>query len=391
MAGYPRIIHTEEGMRDGLQIESPDIPAADKIRLLDALSETGLKEIVVGSFVSPKWTPQMANVDEVIRGFHPKPGVHYTYIALNERGYERAREHTPPLEAPAQEFALRYDMCDVFSQRNNNRTQAQLVADWPNQIEKALAAGVSEGTISLASNAWGSNWTGEFTLDQRMLMLDRMHQLWTAAGIRVTRINFADAMSWAMPHQVEQQLIAIKARWPEITDFNLHLHNGRGVALASVYAALGVLDGGDTLRLQSSIGGMAGCPYCGNGRAAMMIATEDLMHMLEEMGIHTGVDLYKLIEVVWLAEEIVGHPLYGFVSKAGPRPRYDRLYAMDMPRIETLDEARHFIKGPSAYAGAPSPWKAPITSYQRPESLPASEPDDDAAPSPNVVAMPRQV
>ena len=70
---------------------------------------------------------------------------------------------------------------------------------------------------------------------------------------------------------------------------------------------------------------MAGCPYCGNGRAAMMIATEDLMHMLEDMGITTGVDVYKLIEVVWLAEEVVGHPLYGCVSKAGPRPRYDRL------------------------------------------------------------------
>lgn len=389
MAGYPRIVHTEEGMRDGLQIESPDIPATDKIRLIDALSETGLKEIVVGSFVSPKWTPQMANVDEVVRGFHPRPGVRYTYIALNERGYERARQYTPPLEPPAQEFALRYDMCDVFSQRNNNRTQAQLVASWPGQIEKALAAGVGEGTISLASNAWGSNWTGEFTLDQRMLMLDRMHQLWTEAGIAVTRVNFADAMSWAMPHQVEAQLIAVKQRWPAITDFNLHLHNGRGVALASVYAALRVLDGGDTLRLQTSIGGMAGCPYCGNGRAAMMIATEDLMHMLEEMGIHTGVDLYKLVEVVWLAEEIVGHPLYGFVSKAGPRPRYDRLYAMDMPRIETLEQAKHFIDGPKAYAGAPSPWKAPITSYQRPESLAEPDPSADAGPPAKVVAMPR--
>jgi len=369
MSGYPTIIHTEEGMRDGLQIESPDIPAADKIRLLDALSETGLKDIVVGSFVSPKWTPQMANVEDVVRGFRPKPGVRYTYIALNEQGYERARQYTPPLSPPVQEFALRYDMCDVFCQRNNNRTQAQLVANWPKQIDKARTAGVTEGTISLASNAWGSNWTGEFTLEQRMLALDRMHQLWTEAGIEVTRINFADAMSWAMPHQVEQQLAAVKQRWPAITDFNLHLHNGRGTALASVYAALRVLEGSDRLRLQSSIGGMAGCPYCGNGRAAMMIATEDLIHMLEEMGIHTGVDLYRLIEAVWLAEQIVGHPLYGFVSKAGPRPRHDRLYAMDMPRIETLDQAKHFILGPKAYEGAPSPWKAPITSYQRPESL----------------------
>ena len=136
--------------------------------------------------------------------------------------------------------------------------------------------------------------------------------------------------------------------------------NGRGVALASFYAALRLLERTDTLRVDSSIGGMAGCPYCGNGRAAMMIATEDLMHMLEAMGIDTGVNLYKLIEVVWLAEEIVGHPLYGFVSKCGPRPRADQLYAMDMPRVETLDQAKHFILGPKAYAGAPAPWREPI-------------------------------
>jgi hydroxymethylglutaryl-CoA lyase len=194
----------------------------------------------------------------------------------------------------------------------------------------------------------------------------------------------SDAMGWNLPHQVEAVLTAIKERWPSITDFNLHLHNARGAALASVYAALRVLDSGDTLRLQTSIGGMAGCPYCGMGQAAMMIATEDLMHMLAEMGIHTGVDLYKLIEVVWLAEEVVGHPLYGFVSKAGPRPRHDRLYPMDMPRIETLSQARHFILGPQAYRGAASPWQNPITSYQRPgaQAGAAGEP-----PSPPVRAV----
>jgi hydroxymethylglutaryl-CoA lyase len=140
------------------------------------------------------------------------------------------------------------------------------------------------------------------------------------------------------------------------------------MALPSMYAALRTLDASDTLRVQSAIGGMGGCPYCGNGRAAMMMATEDLMHMLEDMGIQTDVDLYKLIEVVWLSEEIIGHQLYGFVSKAGPRPRYDRLYPMDMPFIETFEEARHYLRGPAAYAHQTSPWKAPITSWMRPEA-----------------------
>jgi hydroxymethylglutaryl-CoA lyase len=168
-----------------------------------------------------------------------------------------------------------------------------------------------------------------------------------------------------MPHRVERLLEAIKSRWPGIRDFSLHLHNGRGMALPSMYAALRTLESTDVLRVQSAIGGMGGCPYCGNGRAAMMMATEDLMHMLEDMGIFTGVDLYKLIEVVWLAEEIIGHPLYGFVSKAGPRPRYDRLYPMDMPFVETFEEARHFLRGPETYAHQMSPWKEPITSWMR--------------------------
>lgn len=368
MSGYPTIVHTEEGMRDGLQIESPDIALEAKIRLLDALSETGLKEIAVGSFVSPKWTPQMACMDDLVQGFHPKPGVRYVCTTLNDKGLERAQAFTPPLSPKAHDHSTRVDMCDVFAQRNTNRTQAQQMAAWPKQIEKARAAGAKAGGMSI-SNAFGSNWTGEVSLESLMGMFDRMYRLWADAGIPVKRIGLADAMGWNLPHQVEQRLEAIKERWPSITDFNLHLHNARGAALASVYAALRVLDSGDTLRLQTSIGGMAGCPYCGNGQAAMMIATEDLMHMLEEMGIHTGVDLYKLIEVVWLAEEVVGHPLYGFVSKAGPRPHFDRLYPMDMPRIETLSQARHFIRGPKAYRGAASPWPRPITSPQRPESL----------------------
>jgi len=383
MSGYPTILHTEEAMRDGLQIESKDIPTADKIRLLDAISETGLKEIAVGSFASPKYTPQMAFIDDIITGFHPKEGVRYTYSYYNDRGAQRAKDFTPPLSPRVREYNIGYPMCDIFSRRNVNRTTEEAIAKWPKQLEKAKRDGVSESGMGLAA-AWGSNWAGEFTLQQRMKALDRMYQFWTDGGIKVTRVSLADPMSWAMPHQVEEQLTAIKQRWPSITDFNLHLHNGRGMGLASVYTALKVLDSTDTLRLQSSIGGMAGCPYCGNGRAASMIATEDLMHMLEEMGIHTGTDLYKLIECAWLAEEIVGHPLFGFVSKAGPRPRYDKLYPMDMPHIETLEQAKHFLKGPAAYAGSASPWPRPIVSFQRPEAPVPEMPD--AAPLKSVVA-----
>ena len=211
-----------------------------------------------------------------------------------------------------------------------------------------------------------------------MGLLRRQWQLWADAGIPVTRVSLCDAMGWNMPDQVERQLVAIKEQWPTIDTLHLHLHNTRGVAMASLYAALKVLDGTDTLHLDVGIGGMAGCPYCGNGRAAQMVPTEDLIYLLEEMGIHTGVDLEKLIEVVWMAEEIVGHPLYGHVSKAGPRPRYHKLYAMDMPFIETEEEAKHFLKGPEVYRHQMSPWKAAIRSWQRPESMVADAPSSPA-------------
>ena len=365
MSGYPTIRHGEEGMRDGLQIEDRTIPVADKIRLLDALSETGLTEIAVGSFVSPKWTPQMAEVEAVIRGFHPRPGCGTrrppsTNVAVSARANSRRHSARAVAARPPRSTCA---TCSRSAITTAPRPKSWL--GWQMSCRARRSKGSPDGAIGLLS-AFGSNWTGEFSHEEHMRMLDRQYQVWTAAGIRVKRVSIADPMSWNMPHRVERLLVDIKSRWPSIDEFNLHLHNGRAMALPSVYATLRTLDSTDVLGVQSSIGGMAGCPYCGNGRAAMMIATEDLMHMLEDMGIHTGVDLYKLIEVVWLAEEIVGHQLYGFVSKAGPRPRYGRLYPMDMPFVETLDEAKHFLRGPATYAHQSSPWKAPITSWMRP-------------------------
>ena len=368
MSNHPKVLLTEEGMRDGFQIERADIPVQGKIRLLDMLSETGLKEIAVGSFVSPRWVPQMACIDELVKGFHPKPGVSYTATALNETGRERLRQYIPPLNDLKYQAQTAVYMCDVFAQRNINRTIAQQMARWPKVIEEAKAKGAKEAGISVSA-AWGSNWTGEVSQQDRMKMLDKQHQLWDEAGITVTKIGISDPMGWNIPDQVERQLEAIKKRWPKIKNFNLHLHNTRGMALTSSYVAMRILDASDTLRLQPAIGGMGGCPFCGNGRSAGLAPTEDLIHMMEGMGIYTGVDLDKLVEAVWYAEELVGHPLWGHVSKGGPRPTDKRLYPMDMPFVETLDHARHFIKGSEAYKGAPSPWKEPIKSPQRQESI----------------------
>jgi hydroxymethylglutaryl-CoA lyase len=380
MSNYPKVHLTEEGMRDGLQIERADIPVEAKIQLLDMLSETGLKEIAVGSFVSPRWVPQMACVEELVQRFHPKPGVTYTATALNDMGRERLKKYCPPLSDYKYEAQTAVYLCDVFAQRNINRTIAQQMARWPKAIEDAKSKGAKEAGIGISA-AWGSNWTGEVSEADRMKMLEQQYQLWQEAGIPVTKIGISDPMGWNMPDQVEHQLATIKTRWPSIKNFNLHLHNTRGMALTSSYVALRALDASDTLSLQPAIGGMGGCPFCGNGRSAGLAPTEDLLHMMEGMGVATGVDLEKLIEAVWFAEEIVGHPLWGHVSKSGPRPTGKKLYSMDMPFVETLEHARHFIKGAEAYQGAPSPWKETIKSPQRPDVMNSDAPNATAEQS----------
>jgi hydroxymethylglutaryl-CoA lyase len=361
---YPTVRIVEEGMREGMQIESADISVANKIRLLDALSATGLETIVVGSFVSPKWTPQMARIDEVLAGFTPREGVTYTALALNERGRQRMAQYVPPLSPTTDQPRTIVHLCDVFVQRNTNRTQAQEVADWPGIIERAVADG--HRTAGVAINAaWGSNWLGPFDESYRTEMLSRQIELWHAAGVTVDRVWIGDPMAWNTPQAVASQLQVIQERWPEITTFHLHLHDARGPALVSAYEAILALSPDRTLTLDSSIGGMGGCPYGGHGRMTRMIPTEDLVDLLNELGIPTGVDLDRLIEAAYLAEEVVGHPLWGHVSRVGSRPRGARLFAMDMPFIETEEQAQHFRLGPVAYSGGFSPWPAPIRSEVR--------------------------
>lgn len=361
---YPHVVIVEEGMREGMQIESADIAVADKIRLLDALSATGLKHIVVGSFVSPKWVPQMAKVEEVIAGFTPVDGVDYSALALNAKGVERRAEHTPPLSPPASAQRTTVHLCDVFVQRNTAKSQADEIAALPVTIARAVERGVTDAVVSVNA-AWGSNWVGQFSLEQRLEVLDMQFAAWAEAGIEPTTIWIGDPMSWNTPRAVEETIKACIDRYPSVTTYHLHLHNARGSALTSAYVALKALGPQHTLSLDTTIGGMGGCPYCGNGRATKMIPTEDLVDLLHEEGIETGIDLAKLIEAAHLAEDVVGHELYGHVSKAGPRPRGDALYAMDMPFVETIAEAQHFRLGAQTYQDCLSPWKQAVTSPAR--------------------------
>ncbi len=364
VAGLPRVEIVEEGMREGMQIERADIAVDQKLRLLDALSRTGLRTIVVGSFVSPAWTPQMADIDELVSRFTPVEGVTYTALALNERGRERMAHYAGRLSDPDEVPRTLVHLCDVFVRRNTNRSQQAEIDEWSKVIARAVARGDRRAGIGINA-AWGSNWLGPFDEVTRMDLLARQYELWTAAGVEVDRVWIGDPMGWNLPHHVESQLRAIRERWPAITRFHLHLHDARGMALLSAYVALRTLGPECTLVLDSSIGGMGGCPYGGHGRMTRLIATEDLVDLLEELGVDTGVDLDRLIEAAAIAEEVVGHSLWGHVAKAGPRPRPGRLFPMDLPFIETEVEAQHFRLGPPVYADARAPWKSVITSPVR--------------------------
>lgn len=360
----PTVVIVEEGMREGMQIESADIPVTSKIRLLDALSETGLKNIVVGSFVSPKWVPQMAQIDQLLEKFTPNPHVTYTALALNARGVERRNQYIPPLAPPDRIGRSMLHLCDVFVRRNTARSAAEEQVSLPATVAAAVSDGATTATVAVNA-AWGSNWLGKFTEHQRTDLLQLQIDAWAAAGIRTTGIYLGDPMSWNTPRAVVSQIRRIRELWPQVSTLHLHLHNGRGGALASAYAALHELNAEHTLVIDSSIGGMGGCPYCGNGRATKMIPTEDLVDLLEGEGVPTGIDLEKLIEAAHLAEEVVGHELYGHVSKVGRRPEIGELYPMNMPLVETIDSAQHFRLGPQVYAGNLAPWREPIASAER--------------------------
>ena len=344
---------TDDTMREGLQIESPDIPVDAKLRLLDALGETGAKVISIGSFAHPKWTPAMACIEEIAERFVPKPGVTYTAAIFNQKGFERADRFYPKIDVRTRRFGLHVELCDSFARRNYNRSQAQQIAGMDGIVQAAADAGVTSGSITLG-NPFGSNFEGPFTMERRLDMVGLMVEKWHARGIDVGTLAISDAMGWNAPHTTRETITAIKEMFPEITKFHMHLHNTRGATIASYYEALQLgVDSFDT-----SIGGMGGCPYCGNGRAAGHVPTEDFVDLCHEMGIETGYDLDELIQAAWIAEEVVGHPLWGHVSKGGPRPRGQAVYPLDMPFVESLHEASHFLRGPDVYHGQIAPWEA---------------------------------
>lgn len=359
---WPTVIYNEEVMREGFGIEDVGIPLDTKVAFLDALSETGLKRITVGAFVSARFVPQMACFEELLQKFRPKDGVTYLPFIHNQKSRQLAERYSPPLTLEDEICTLFIDICDVHQRRNVNRSVQQIMEFWPEIIRDVKERGIGKARIGIAS-AWGSNFMGKFSQDFRLSFLERQMDLLKAAEITVVEIGLHDSQSWCLPHEIEDDLREIKRRWPEVEHFHLHIHDARGMALPVLYTALRTLDVSDTVVIEGTLGGIGGGQYSGNGRAAGMAATEDVMHMLEGMGIETGVDLDRLIECVWKLEDIIGRPAFGHVSKAGPRPTSpDALFDPNMPGVESLEAVRHFRLGPSAYKNEGIyPWREPIS------------------------------
>ncbi len=313
MWDYPKKVRINEvGPREGVQFEKDFIPTEKKVQLVDALSETGLPCIEVTSFVSPKWVPQMADADEVSRGFKKVPGVQYTALYLNLKGLERA----VAVGRYELEGLVRVIASDTFSKKNTNKNIQETMASLGEWIQKyeELGIPVIGGDIPAA---FGCNYEGDVPPDTVVSLAADIEKLFLERGHTLKHLTLADTMGWANPRQIQTMVGKLKEKWPNL-HIRMHLHDTRGPGLANALAALqmGVAD------FDTSVAALGGCPFGGHKAAAGNICTEDMVFMCQEMGIETGIDLDKLVECANRAESIFGHELRGKVMKAGSLTKF---------------------------------------------------------------------
>ena len=314
MALPQRITIHELGPREGMQIEKNPVPTSEKVRLVDMLSACHFPEIEVTSFVSPKWVPQMADAEEVVAGFERHPGTLYTCVYLNTQGMQRA-VMTKKLDVHG---SLSVTASETFSKRNTNRTIEETFAETEKRIEGFQRFEIEPNEVSVMA-AFGCNYEGEIDQDHVVRLVTRLMAMANEHKLGIEVIQLADTMGWANPLAIRRLVGKIQDKWPD-KRINLHLHDTRGLGLSNAFAALemGVDD------FDSAVAGLGGCPYAGFKDAPGNIATEDLVHLCHEIGVETGVDLERLLDVAREAEKIVGHPLPGKVMRGGHLDSYRR-------------------------------------------------------------------
>ncbi|HEX6678827.1 MAG TPA: hydroxymethylglutaryl-CoA lyase [Actinomycetes bacterium] len=285
----------EVGPRDGLQSEPP-VPVDGRVRLVDALSATGVRRIEVGSFVSPRAVPAMAGSSQVFAGLSRRPGVTYSALVPNRRGAADA------LAAGADRLQVVVAASESYNRANVNRAVAQTMEEIAGVVALAGTTPV-EATIS---TAWGCPYEGEVPRERVVALAERL------AGMGCAGVSLGDTTGMATPTRVEALLAALDGKVPAL---NCHFHDTRGTGLANLLTALqaGCTD------FDSAVGGLGGSPTAPG--AAGNVASEDVVHMLDDMGVATGVDLDALLAAAQVAAGLVDHPLRGRVATAGPRTR----------------------------------------------------------------------
>ena len=298
----------EEGPREGFQIEPGPISSDHKIELIEALAETGLHHIQICSFVSQRIVPGWADADEVVERVRTKPGVDFTALWFNDKGLARALKFRDKLKLYG---SIALSASEGFSYKNLHRSRAQNMEAMRAQTALHLSNGIPVTRIGVMA-AFGCNFQGEVTVDEVLQGLADGFALAEEAGATITDIGLADTMGWAVPPRIERVVGAVRERWPD-QKITLHLHDTRGMGVANAHAGLRM----GVSAFDSTVGGLGGCPFAAHKGAAGNIATEELVLLCEEMGIDTGVDLDRLIEVGRMAERIVGHVLPSELLHAG--------------------------------------------------------------------------
>ena len=295
----PAVEIREVGPRDGLQNEDP-VPTGAKVELIDVLSRTGVRRIEAVSFVHPKAIPQMADADQVWARIEHVPGVRYSALVPNSQGAARA------LAAGFTEIEVVVSASDTHNRHNVNRSTDESLDDITTLIGEIHAAGAAVEVIIATS--FGCPYEGDVDPGRVAGIVDRV----LADG--ADRIAFGDTTGMATPRRVVDVLSRVLPAHPD-TPLLLHFHDTRGTGLANILTAL---EYGVT-QFDASVGGLGGCPYAPG--ATGNVATEEVVHMLHDMGIDTGIDLDRMVRAAELAQRLVGRELPSGVLRAGPRTR----------------------------------------------------------------------
>ncbi len=289
MSALPRSVTIfEMGARDGLQNERALISTGDKVRYIDLLSETGLKWIEATSFVSPKAIPQLVDAAEVFARIRKAPGVRYPVLVPNFKGYARARA------AGADAIAVFTAASEHFTKRNINMTIDESLSAFRDVVRQAKTDGCwVRGYVSTAfGSPFGDRVTAEMVLDVSLKLME----------MGCDELSIGDTIGVGVPSQVAA-LVPLLAQKIPLDSIAMHFHDTRGAALANVYAALQL----GVSKFDASSGGLGGCPYAPG--ATGNVGTEDVLYLLHQMGIETGVDLDKVRAASRFIAGVVDHAL----------------------------------------------------------------------------------